>query len=66
MIRNALVEIGGIGILGLVSLILFFTVFVGMLMKVLFLQKPYVSRMKHLPLEESEGIGAEAGEPNDA
>jgi len=51
MIQNVLHQIGGIENYGILSLILFFACFFGMLVWTLFLKKPYLNDMSRLPLE---------------
>ena len=56
MIHNVLTQIGGIGIYGVISLLLFFGVFVGVLVWISRMRKPYLKKMKNLPLEsDTEG-----------
>lgn len=55
MIKNILQNIGGIGIYGVVSLCLFFTVFASALIWSLTQKKPFCARMSALPLEEETG-----------
>ena len=52
MIKNVLTHIGGVGIYGLISMSLFFAVFVGTLVWVLRLKKPYLNSMEALPLDD--------------
>lgn len=54
MIRNVLEQIGGVGIYGMISLILFFTFFIGMLCWVLRMRKPYVQEMSSMPLQSDD------------
>lgn len=60
MIRNVLVEIGGIGIMGIVSLVLFFAVFTTMLIRVARMKKDQVEDARRLPLDD--GIAAAGSE----
>ncbi len=54
MIKNVLESIGGIGLYGLTSMLLFFLVFVGTIVWVIRLKRNYIQRMKKLPLEPDE------------
>lgn len=51
MIRNVLERIGGIEWYGIISILLFFACFVGVLLRVFWLKKPYLRRMAAKPLE---------------
>ena len=53
MIQNVLNGIGGVGVYGVISICLFFAVFVGVLLWTLCLKKPYLNAMRELPLEGS-------------
>lgn len=50
MIRNVLEQIGGIGLYGIIALLLFASVFAGMLLWVLRMKPPYLNSMRQLPL----------------
>jgi hypothetical protein len=52
MIEHAVSRIGGVGVYGVLSICLFFAVFVGVLVWTLCLKKPYLNAMRQLPLEE--------------
>jgi cbb3-type cytochrome oxidase subunit 3 len=67
MIRNVLQEIGGVGLYGVISLLLFFLVFVGMLIWVLRLRRPHLDEMSKLPLDgdDTNGSNAQSGEHRD-
>ena len=54
MIRNVLERIGGIENYGIISILLFFACFAGALIWAFTLKKNYISKMKHLPLEDDE------------
>jgi hypothetical protein len=61
MIKNVLTHIGGIGIYGIISICLFFAVFVGVLIWALTLKQSYLNSMRRLPLEDDptpEAAGA--------
>jgi hypothetical protein len=51
MIQNVLTHIGGVGVYGVLSVILFFLVFLGVLVWAFGLRKPYLEAMSRLPLE---------------
>ncbi len=51
MIENVLHSIGGVGVFGVLSICLFFAVFLGVLGWTLCLKKPYLKAMRELPLE---------------
>jgi len=52
MIEHVLTRIGGVGIYGIISICLFFGVFVGVIVWTLCLKKPYLKAMRELPLED--------------
>lgn len=52
MIKNVLQHMAGIENYGMLSLLLFFACFLGMLIWVLLLRKPFLKEMARLPLEE--------------
>lgn len=51
MIRDTLSHIGGIGLYGIISIALFFAVFLGVLIWAFQLKKPWLNTMAQLPLE---------------
>ena len=51
MIRNIVEHIGGVGLYGLISMLLFFVSFTGMVWWACCLKKPYLSSMGQLPLD---------------
>jgi len=51
MIQNILTHIGGVGAYGVLSVILFFLVFLGVLFWAFGLRKPYLDAMSRLPLD---------------
>jgi hypothetical protein len=53
MIEHVVSRIGGVGLYGVISISLFFAVFVGVLVWTLCLKKPYLVAMRQLPLEDS-------------
>ena len=54
MIRSVLEQIGGVGIYGIISLTLFFAVFIGMVLRVIRLRRPYLSKMSSMPLQSDD------------
>lgn len=51
MIKNVLLEIGGVGIYGIIALSIFFLFFTGMLLWVMRLNKGYLAEAESMPLE---------------
>lgn len=51
MIENVLRTLGGIENYGILSLMLFFACFIGMLVGAFLLKKPFLQEMSRLPLE---------------
>ena len=62
MIQNVLKEIGGIGLYGIISVCLFFTVFSAALIWAFSLKKPFLMSMSVLPLEKEGESTGEKGE----
>ncbi len=54
MIKNVLSDIGGIGIYGVISILLFFTVFTGMLIWAFSMKKNHAQKMSACPLHDGE------------
>jgi hypothetical protein len=54
MIRDALSNLGGVGIYGVISIGLFFAVFLGLLIWAFRLKKPWLNAMGRLPLEADD------------
>jgi hypothetical protein len=52
MIKNVLTHIGGIGIYGVISICLFFTVFTAALIRALLVRQSLVDHLSALPLED--------------
>ena len=52
MIKNVLSDIGGIGIYGIISVCLFFTVFMSALIWACLYRKQFLSSMSTLPLND--------------
>ena len=59
MIQNVLRNLGGIEVIGVISVILFFACFLGVLLWTFCLRKPYLDTMSRLPLEPDGAAGAE-------
>jgi hypothetical protein len=55
MIQNALKDIGGIGVYGVISVCLFFLVFGVALIRALLLKKSFLDSMSALPLQDDTG-----------
>ena len=53
MIENVLSRIGGVGMYGVISICLFFGLFVGVLVWMLGLKKSYIEEMRELPLDDA-------------
>lgn len=66
MIQNVLSKVGGIEVFGILSILLFFACFTGVILWVLWLKKPYLERMKRLPLEDEPAPNKEDTAPPDA
>jgi|WetSurMetagenome_2_1015567.scaffolds.fasta_scaffold827692_2 hypothetical protein len=54
MIQNVLQHIGGVGTYGIISICLFFGLFIGILVWAVRLKKPYLNEMSDLPLDGGE------------
>lgn len=52
MIKNVVEQIGGVGLYGIISISLFFTVFTGALIWALLQKKAFLNLMSVLPLED--------------
>jgi hypothetical protein len=60
MIQNVLSRIGGVGLYGIISVVLFFATFVGVALWTWRLQRSYLDTMRELPLrEDSDAANAE-------
>jgi len=62
MMQNVVREIGGVGLYGVVSILLFTFVFGGALIWAVCMKKAVAERLSALPLEEGGGIGGEVGD----
>ena len=61
MIKNVLSDIGGVGLYGVISISLFFAVFIGMLIWVFSMKKTFARKMSALPLNDGEKKSARKG-----
>jgi cytochrome c oxidase cbb3-type subunit IV len=52
MFKNVVSEIGGVGVYGVVSICLFFAVFIGVIAWAMLLKKPFLKTMSDLPLQD--------------
>jgi hypothetical protein len=59
MIRDALSNLGGVGVYGVISIALFFAVFLGVLFWAGRLKRPWLDTMSHLPLEPDDADARE-------
>jgi hypothetical protein len=57
--ENVLHSIGGVGVYGIISICLFFAVFIGVLVWTICLKKPYLKAMRELPLDGSATADAD-------
>ena len=64
MIENVLNRIGGVGVYGVISICLFFAVFVGVLVWTFCLKKPYLNAMRELPLDGATAPDSDANSEN--
>ena len=55
MIENVLSRMGGVDMYGIISVCLFFAVFIGVLVWLVGLKKPYLEEMRELPLDGASG-----------
>jgi hypothetical protein len=51
MVENVLSRMGGVGTYGVISILLFFAVFIGVLVWMIGLKKSYLEKMSELPLD---------------
>ena len=57
--ESVLHSMGGVGVYGIISICLFFAVFIGVLVWTICLKKPYLQAMRELPLEGSSTAEAD-------
>ena len=60
MVENVLSRMGGVGLYGVISILLFFAVFIGVVVWMIGLKKPYLEEMRTLPLEGASGPESDA------
>ena len=60
MIENVLSRMGGVDVYGIISVCLFFAVFIGVLVWMIGLKKSYLQEMGELPLEDAAGPDSDA------
>jgi cytochrome c oxidase cbb3-type subunit 3 len=60
MLENVLGRMGGVGMYGVISIILFFVLFIGVLVWMIGLKKSYLEEMSELPLEGAPGPESDA------
>lgn len=65
MIKNVLSDIGGVGLYGVISISLFFAVFIGMLIWVFCMKKSFAQSMSALPLNDGEKKSDQKGASNE-
>jgi len=65
MIKNVLSDIGGIGLYGIISICLFFAVFIGMLIWALRMKKSFAQKMSACPLQDGEVQTARKGQSHE-
>ena len=53
MLENVLGKMGGVGMYGVISILLFLAVFIGVLVWMIGLKKSYLEQMRELPLEDT-------------
>jgi cbb3-type cytochrome oxidase subunit 3 len=65
MIKNVLSDIGGVGLYGVISISLFFAVFIGMLIWAFSMKKTFAQKMSALPLNDGEKKSDRKGAANE-
>ena len=63
MIQNVLSSIGGVGMYGVISILIFVAVFVVVTIWMLCLKKPYLESMRTLPLDEDTRVKPRETDP---
>lgn len=61
MIKNVLSDIGGVGLYGVISISLFFAVFIGMLIWACSMKKSFAQKMSAYPLHDGEKQAEQKG-----
>ncbi len=62
MIKNVLTDIGGVAVYGVISICLFFLVFISALLWAFLLKKPFLKTMSSLPLSDEPPTSVESGD----
>jgi cytochrome c oxidase cbb3-type subunit 3 len=65
MIKNVISEIGGVGLYGVISIVLFFVVFTGMLLRAWRMKKSFDRELGSLPLNDGETHSNQKGNPHE-
>ena len=65
MIKNVVSEIGGVGLYGVISIVLFFAVFTGMLLRAWRMKKSFDRELGSLPLNDGETQSNQKGSPHE-
>jgi hypothetical protein len=60
MVENVLSRMGGVSMYGIISICLFFAVFIGVLIWMVGLKKSYIEEMRELPLDGASGPESDA------
>ena len=60
MVENVLSKMGGVSMYGIISICLFFAVFIGVLVWMVGLKKSYIKEMGELPLDGTSGSESDA------
>ena len=60
MVENVLSKMGGVSMYGIISICLFFVVFIGVLVWMVGLKKSYIEEMRELPLDGTSGSESDA------
>ena len=64
MIQNVLRHIGGVEGFGIISICLFFSFFIGVLIWAMCVRKPYLKSMRELPLQDESAAEPEVETKN--
>jgi cbb3-type cytochrome oxidase subunit 3 len=65
MIKNVVSDIGGVGLYGVISISLFFAVFIGMLIWAFSMKKSFAQKMGAFPLNDGEKKTEQKGAANE-
>jgi hypothetical protein len=63
MIKNVLTDIGGVGLYGVISILLFFLVFSGAVLWTFLLRQSHLRTQSRLPLEDGSADHSQKGTP---